>query len=141
MPGSLAIGGKPAATSNLPSLTISTSDHPYFNEPTKLFQVPLPQKVRALGLEISECDYYPLSFINKSKTGSPFHKHISSDYRNILWILSINNIEPTSTEYAIYILRYCQHKKDNFTINIFLAKKGPDPTKTRLDENRHIFKQ
>jgi hypothetical protein len=82
MPGALAIGGKPVATSNLPSLTINTSDHPYFNEPPKLCQVPLPQKGRAFGLEISECDYYLLPFINKSKAGFPFHKHIPSDYRN-----------------------------------------------------------
>eukprot|EP00957_Ditylum_brightwellii_P123897 9444364-Ditylum_brightwellii.AAC.1 len=65
MPGALAIGGKPSATSNLPSLTINTSEHLYFNEPPKLFQVPLPQKGRAIGLEISECDYYLLPFINK----------------------------------------------------------------------------
>ena len=67
MPGALAIGGNPVTTSHLPLLTINTSDHPYFNEPPKLFQVPLPQKGRALGLEISECDYYLLPFINKSK--------------------------------------------------------------------------
>eukprot|EP00957_Ditylum_brightwellii_P059168 4490258-Ditylum_brightwellii.AAC.1 len=65
MPGVLAIGGKPVTTSNLPSLTINTSDQPYFNEPPKLFQVPLPWKGCALGLEISECDYYLLPFINK----------------------------------------------------------------------------
>eukprot|EP00957_Ditylum_brightwellii_P019161 1444306-Ditylum_brightwellii.AAC.1 len=123
MPGALAIGGKSVATSNLPSLTINTSDHPYFNEPPNLFQVPLPQKGCALGLEISECDYCLLSFINKSKARFPFHKHIPSNYRNNLWILSINNIEPTSAENAIHIIGSCQHKKDNFTINIFLAKR------------------
>ena len=92
----LAIGGKLIATSNLLSLTINTSDHLYFNEPPKHFQVPLPQKGHALGLEISECDYYLLPFINKSKVGFPFHKHIPSDYRNKSWILGINIIEPTS---------------------------------------------
>eukprot|EP00957_Ditylum_brightwellii_P151182 11511601-Ditylum_brightwellii.AAC.1 len=81
MPGALAIGGKPVATSHLPPLTIHTSDHPYFNEPPKLFHVLLPQKGCALGLEISECGYYLLPIINKSKAGFPFHKHIPSDYR------------------------------------------------------------
>eukprot|EP00957_Ditylum_brightwellii_P046075 3495892-Ditylum_brightwellii.AAC.1 len=52
IPGALAIGGKPVATSDLPSLTINTSDHPYFNELPKLFQVLLSQKGHALGLEI-----------------------------------------------------------------------------------------
>eukprot|EP00957_Ditylum_brightwellii_P137755 10501618-Ditylum_brightwellii.AAC.1 len=51
MPGGVTIGGKPVATSNLPSLTINTSYHPYFNELPKLFQVPLPQKGCTLGLE------------------------------------------------------------------------------------------
>eukprot|EP00957_Ditylum_brightwellii_P018350 1381522-Ditylum_brightwellii.AAC.1 len=76
MPGVLAIGGKPVAVSNLPLLTTNTSDHPYFNEPPKHFQVPLDQKGCALGLEISECDYHLLPFINKSRAGFPFHKHI-----------------------------------------------------------------
>eukprot|EP00957_Ditylum_brightwellii_P065776 4989820-Ditylum_brightwellii.AAC.1 len=62
----LAIRGKPVATSKLPSLIINTSDHPYFNEPPKPFQVSLPQKGCTLGLKISECDYYLLPFINKS---------------------------------------------------------------------------
>eukprot|EP00957_Ditylum_brightwellii_P147277 11214731-Ditylum_brightwellii.AAC.1 len=133
MPGTLAIGSKVVATSNLLSLTINTSDHPYFNEPPKLFQFCLPQKGYALGLEISEHYYYLLSFINKSKAGFPFYKHIPNDYRNNSWILSNNNIEPTSAENTIHVLRSCQHKKDNFTIIIFLVKRGPDPTKTCLD--------
>eukprot|EP00957_Ditylum_brightwellii_P039113 2957226-Ditylum_brightwellii.AAC.1 len=54
MPDALSIGGKPVATSNLASFTINTSGHPYFNEPPKLFQVSLPQKGCALGLEISD---------------------------------------------------------------------------------------
>eukprot|EP00957_Ditylum_brightwellii_P195324 14881170-Ditylum_brightwellii.AAC.1 len=81
MPGVLAFGGNSVAISNFPSLTINTSDHPYFREPPTLFQVPLPQKGCALGLESSECDYYLLPFIKKSKAGFPFHKHIPSDYR------------------------------------------------------------
>eukprot|EP00957_Ditylum_brightwellii_P034533 2618640-Ditylum_brightwellii.AAC.1 len=44
MPGALAIGGKPVATSNLPSITINTSDHSYFNEPPKLFKFPYLRK-------------------------------------------------------------------------------------------------
>eukprot|EP00957_Ditylum_brightwellii_P208934 15359589-Ditylum_brightwellii.AAC.1 len=72
MPDVLAIGGKPVATSNLPYFTINTSDHPYFNEPIKLFQVLLPHKRCDLGLEISECYYYLLPFINTSKAGFPF---------------------------------------------------------------------
>eukprot|EP00957_Ditylum_brightwellii_P200839 15309227-Ditylum_brightwellii.AAC.2 len=70
MPGALAIGGKLVATSNLSSLAINTSGHPYFNEPPKPFQVPLPQRGQALGLEISECDYYLLPFIKKAKLDS-----------------------------------------------------------------------
>eukprot|EP00957_Ditylum_brightwellii_P179113 13644818-Ditylum_brightwellii.AAC.1 len=38
MTGALAIGGKLVATSNLPALTINTSDHPYFSDPPKLFK-------------------------------------------------------------------------------------------------------
>eukprot|EP00957_Ditylum_brightwellii_P111518 8506104-Ditylum_brightwellii.AAC.1 len=56
-------------------------------------------------------------------------------------MLSINNIEPTSAENAIHIFRSCQHKKDNFIINMYLAKRGPAPIKPHLDENRHMFKQ
>eukprot|EP00957_Ditylum_brightwellii_P112378 8567853-Ditylum_brightwellii.AAC.2 len=82
MPGALAIGVKLVVTSNLPSITTNTSYHPYFSEPPKLFQVPLPQKGQDLGLEIIECDNYLLPFINNSKAGFPFHKHIPSDYRN-----------------------------------------------------------
>eukprot|EP00957_Ditylum_brightwellii_P062879 4770712-Ditylum_brightwellii.AAC.1 len=52
IPGALAIGGKPVATYNHPSLTINTSYNHYFNAPPNLFQVPLRQKGRALGLEI-----------------------------------------------------------------------------------------
>eukprot|EP00957_Ditylum_brightwellii_P003933 299493-Ditylum_brightwellii.AAC.1 len=103
--------------------------------------VPLPQKGCTLGSEISECDYYLLQFINKSEAGFPFYKHSPSDYRNNSWILSINNIEPTSAENTIHILRSSQHKKDNCTINIYLAKRGPALTKTRLTENRCMFKQ
>eukprot|EP00957_Ditylum_brightwellii_P196478 14970638-Ditylum_brightwellii.AAC.2 len=58
MPGALAVRRKPVATSDLPTLTINTSDHPYFTETPKKIQVPLPVSSRALGLEISECDYY-----------------------------------------------------------------------------------
>eukprot|EP00957_Ditylum_brightwellii_P082824 6296610-Ditylum_brightwellii.AAC.1 len=79
MSGALANGGIPIAEKDLPILTINTPDHPYFTEPPILFQVPLPLKCRALGLEISGCDYYLLPCIIKSKTGFPFHKHISSD--------------------------------------------------------------
>eukprot|EP00957_Ditylum_brightwellii_P203923 15336781-Ditylum_brightwellii.AAC.1 len=57
MPDVLAVGGTLIAEKDLPILTINTSDHPYFVEQPKLFQVLLPLKVRALGLEISECDY------------------------------------------------------------------------------------
>eukprot|EP00957_Ditylum_brightwellii_P156437 11906237-Ditylum_brightwellii.AAC.1 len=123
MPGALFIGGKLIAEKNLPILTINTSDHPYFVKPPKLFQVPLPLKGRPLGLEISECDYYLLTFIIKSKAGFPFHKHISSDYRNNSWILSINNIKPNSAENTISIFRPLQQKRDNFTVNIYLAKR------------------
>eukprot|EP00957_Ditylum_brightwellii_P185156 14099840-Ditylum_brightwellii.AAC.1 len=65
MSSALSFGGKPVATSNLQSLTINTSEHFYFNEPPELFQVPLSRKGHALGLEISECDYYLLPFIKK----------------------------------------------------------------------------
>eukprot|EP00957_Ditylum_brightwellii_P012476 943245-Ditylum_brightwellii.AAC.1 len=79
MSDALAIGDKPIAEKDLPILTINTSDHPYFAEPPKHFQVPLPLKGRALGLDISECNCYLLPFITKSKVRFPFHKHISSD--------------------------------------------------------------
>eukprot|EP00957_Ditylum_brightwellii_P167830 12775528-Ditylum_brightwellii.AAC.1 len=58
MPDALAIGGKLVATSDLPIFTINTSDHPYFTGLSKLFQVPLPLKGRALRLEISKYDYH-----------------------------------------------------------------------------------
>eukprot|EP00957_Ditylum_brightwellii_P028499 2151451-Ditylum_brightwellii.AAC.1 len=56
-------------------------------------------------------------------------------------ILSINNMEPRNAENAIHLLRSSQHKKENFTINMYLAKRGLAPTKTQLDEDRHIFKR
>eukprot|EP00957_Ditylum_brightwellii_P038487 2908709-Ditylum_brightwellii.AAC.1 len=40
MPGALAIGGKPVATSDLPTLTINASDHLYFTEASKNFKSP-----------------------------------------------------------------------------------------------------
>eukprot|EP00957_Ditylum_brightwellii_P183974 14013824-Ditylum_brightwellii.AAC.1 len=40
MPGALTIREKPVATSDLPTLTINTSDYPYFTEPPKLFKFP-----------------------------------------------------------------------------------------------------
>ena len=121
MPGALAIGGKPIADKHLPMLTINTSEHSYFTEPPKLVQVPLILKDRSLGLEISECNYYLLPFIIKSKAGFPFHKHISSNYRNISWFLSINSIESKSAENAIFIFRSLQQMKDNFTVNMYLV--------------------
>ena len=141
MPGALAIGGQPLAETDLPALTLNTSDHPFFDEPPQLFQVPLPFKGRALGLEIGDCDYYLLPFITKSKQGFPFHKHLPASFRNNSWIVSIDNKEPYSKENAVDILKQCQLKNTNYVVNIYLAKRGKAPTKTRLNENRHIFKQ
>eukprot|EP00957_Ditylum_brightwellii_P113937 8685567-Ditylum_brightwellii.AAC.1 len=98
MPGVLAIGGKTIVEKDLCILTINISDHPYFTEPPKLFQAPLLLKGRALVLEISECEYYLLPFVIKSKAGFPFHKYTSSDYRINSWVLIIDNIEPDSAE-------------------------------------------
>eukprot|EP00957_Ditylum_brightwellii_P159177 12115273-Ditylum_brightwellii.AAC.1 len=48
MTGALAIGGNPIAEKDLPILTINASDHSYVTELTKLFQVTLTLKGRAL---------------------------------------------------------------------------------------------
>eukprot|EP00957_Ditylum_brightwellii_P092795 7064662-Ditylum_brightwellii.AAC.1 len=50
-------------------------------------------------------------------------------------------MEPNSAEKAVHLLRSSQHKKENFTINIYLAKRGSAQIKTQLDENRRMFKQ
>jgi hypothetical protein len=141
MPGALSIGGTPLKATNLPTVSINTADHPFFTEPPRHFLIPIPPKGRALGIEIGDCDYYILPFISKSKAGFPFHKHLPVTHRHNVWILSINNSEPSDAANAIHILQTLQLKGKISTIDVYLAPKSSDTTRTCLEENRALFKQ
>eukprot|EP00957_Ditylum_brightwellii_P142646 10868464-Ditylum_brightwellii.AAC.2 len=135
MPGALAIGGTLLKANDLPTVSINTADHPFFDEPPKHFNIPLPPKGRALSIEVCECDYYLLPYINKSKATFPFHKHLPVSHRHNVWILSINNREPTYAAEVVNIFKSLQLKGKLSTISIYLVPKTCNNTRTRLEEN------
>eukprot|EP00957_Ditylum_brightwellii_P004971 378559-Ditylum_brightwellii.AAC.1 len=67
MPGSLAMVGTSARTKELPMVSIDTADYPFFDKQSKHFNIPLSPKGRALGIELSECDYYLPPYISRVK--------------------------------------------------------------------------
>eukprot|EP00957_Ditylum_brightwellii_P059026 4476802-Ditylum_brightwellii.AAC.1 len=50
MPVALTIGGTPLKANDLPSVSINTANHPFFDEPPKHFHISIPPKGRALGV-------------------------------------------------------------------------------------------
>eukprot|EP00957_Ditylum_brightwellii_P209896 15363776-Ditylum_brightwellii.AAC.1 len=86
-------------------VSIDTSDHPFFDKPPKHFNIPFPTEGRALGIEISECDYYLPLYISESKAGFSFHKYLPVSHQHNVWIISINNYEPSNATEAVNLLK------------------------------------
>eukprot|EP00957_Ditylum_brightwellii_P003148 239273-Ditylum_brightwellii.AAC.1 len=117
------------------------SDHPFFDKIPVKFTIPLPPKGRALGIKVMECDYYLLPYISKSKAGFSFYQKLPGDNRNSVLILSIDDVEPHSTENVISLLQGKQQCGKATNIVIYLAKRGSAPHRNRIEENYQILKQ
>ena len=133
MPSVLAIGGTLLKAKDLLTVSINTADHPFFDEPPKYFNISLPPKGRALGIEVFECGYYLLPLINKNKAVFPFHKYLPVPHCHNVWILSINNREPADAADAKNTFKLLQLKGKVSNISIYLVPKTGDNTRTRFE--------
>ena len=71
--------------------SISTTDNPFISSDPKEYTITLPPKGIELGINISLCEYFNISYISGLESRSCFKKSLHIKHQKNTWILSIDN--------------------------------------------------
>ena len=106
--------------------TINDIDNPLMKNPIEIVTIKLPPKGKAIGINISRCEYHNLPYISRSTPSSSYYNSVKKHLRHNVWILAIGNNDPISPEQALKDLQNNQVDKRLNEIMLVLSKRGTE---------------
>jgi len=99
------------------------------------YEVTLPRRGIALGIQIDLDDTTALPYIERILAISPLYDQINEEHRHGAYVVTLGTEEPSSAEEVKSILDNCRKPRSSTTITVVLARRYPS-TRTSLDATR-----
>ena len=129
--------------SDRPSVKIVSSkldeaSSPFDESKTRSFKVKLPPRGAALGITCGTNEHYFAPYLKSTEPSSPFYKILTTKYRKNAWIVSINDEEPITGNYAVQVLKELQVEDKSRVVTIILCRRSRS-LNTNYEDYRSIF--